>query len=207
MYTRLLTGPMFSGKTRRLVASLERYVIAKKHVAWFEPKCDTRGGSHGNYIAQRMLELKNSEYVHTYKVNKPSEIILLAENLANVLHEKHKTELDAIFIDEYHMLDFKRSFFYDYNKSNLKDIPLTFSGLIVGCDAIVLHTAEEILPFIDSIEKDNAICMDCGKSANYYIYIGNWGMDKRIDTGTNYKCLCHNCYMKETKKPIEHKED
>lgn len=196
MHTKIFTGPMFSGKTRKLVTSLEKYVLAKKHVAWFEPLCDTRGGSHGNYIAQRMEELKNSEYVHSFKVEKPSDIISEALALKDVF------DVAAIYIDEYHMLDFKRSFFYDYNASNLREVPLVFSGLIIGCDAIVLNVAREVLPFMDEIIKENAICMRCGKPANYYTYIGQWSMDKRIDTGKNYECLCHDCYMKLTEKPI-----
>ena len=196
MFTRIFTGPMFSGKTRRLVTALERYVYAKKYVLWVDPKQDTRGGSHGNYIAQRMSELKQFEYVIHVIVSDPSEIIPKALEVLKT----HK--LEAIFIDEYHMLDFKRQFFYDYEASDLKDIPLTFSGLIVGCDAIVLNVAREVLPFMDSIEKENAVCMDCGKPANYYTYIGNWSIDKRVDTGKNYKCLCHDCYMKVTGRPI-----
>lgn len=196
MFVKLFTGPMFSGKTRKLVTDLERYVIAKKHVAWFEPVIDTRGGSHGNYIAQRMIELKESEYVHCFKINTPEEIISVClEKLSGI-------RINAIYIDEYHMLDFKRQFFYDYHDSIIREIPLIFSGLINGCDATVLKVAEEVLPFVDEIKKENAICMDCGKSANYYSYIGKWSPDNQIDNGKNYKCLCHDCFMKLTKKPI-----
>lgn len=196
MHTSIFTGPMFSGKTRKLVMSLERYVIAKKHVLWFEPVCDTRGGSHGNYIKIRMEELKNSDYVHTKQIEKPEEIIQFATEMSR------RFEIAAIYVDEYHMLDFKRQFFYDYQKSVLSEIPLTFAGLIIGCDAIVLNTAKEVLPFMDEIVKEPAVCMVCGNPANYYAYIGNWDMSKRIDTGSNYQCLCHDCYMGITGKPI-----
>lgn len=200
MQTKLFTGPMFSGKTRRFVIELEKYVIAKRHVILLEPVCDTRGGSHGNYIAQRLEELKITEYVHYFKIEHVDDIIKLTGKTLM------KAKIEAIFIDEYHMLDFKRQFFYDYHNSPLKDIPLIFSGLISGADAVVLNAAREIIPFMDKIEKENAICMDCGNTANYYAYIGTWKMNKRIDTGQNYKCLCHDCYMKLTKKPIIYKK-
>lgn len=197
MQTRIFTGPMFSGKTRKLVIALEKLVLAKKHVLWFEPKCDTRGGSHGNYIASRMEELKNSEYVHTFQIESPDDIFKYTSEML-----KRLGSIAEIFIDEYHMLDFKREFFYEYQKKDFNYIPLTFAGLIVGCDAVVLNTAREVIPFMDEIVKENAICMNCGASANYYTYIGSWSMDARIDTGKNYKCLCHDCYMKATGKPI-----
>lgn len=196
MQTKLFTGPMFSGKTRRFVVEVEKYVIAKRHIAWFEPVSDTRGGSHGNYIAQRLEELKLSEYVHFFRIEHPEDIIKLTGKCLT------EAKIEAVFIDEYHMLDFERQFFYDYHDSPLKDIPLIFSGLISGADAVVLNAAREVIPFMDKIEKENAICMECGNSANYYAHVGDWGMDKRVDTGKNYKCLCHDCYMKLTKKPI-----
>lgn len=196
MQTKLFTGPMFSGKTRRFVVELEKYVIAKRHVALFYPAGDTRGGSHGNYVAQRLEELKFSEYVHFFRVDHAEDAIKLTGKCLA------QAKIEAVFIDEYHMLDFERQFFYDYHDSPLKDIPLIFSGLISGADAVVLNAAREVIPFMDKIEKENAICMECGNSANYYAYVGDWGMDKRVDTGKNYKCLCHDCYMKLTKKPI-----
>ena len=187
---------MFSGKTRRFVVELEKYVIAKRHVALFYPAGDTRGGSHGNYVAQRLEELKFSEYVHFFRVDHAEDIIKLTGKCLA------QAKIEAVFVDEYHMLDFERQFFYDYHDSPLKDIPLIFSGLISGADAVILNAAREVIPFMDKIEKENAICMECGNSANYYAYVGDWGMDKRVDTGKNYKCLCHDCYMKLTKKPI-----
>lgn len=193
---------MFAGKTRRLVTELEKYVIAKKHVVWFEPERDTRGGSHGSFISQRMEELKNSSYVHSFSIKKPEELIAKALEI-----QKH-TEIACIFIDEYFMLPFKRQFFYDYWATELRDVELVFAGLTVGWGAKLLDTAIEILPFMDEIDKENAICMQCGKPANYSYYKGGikaWNELKLdpIDTGKNYICLCHDCYMEETKKPID----
>ena len=199
MYTKLLTGPMYAGKTRRLVNELEKYVIAKKNVAWFEPERDTRGGSHGSFIAQRMEELKNSNFVHSFTFTKPEEIIQDVGKLLKYI------KVECIFIDEYFMVPFTRQFFYDYAKSSIKDIPLVFSGLTVGWDAIMIPTALEIIPFMDEILKEDAICMRCGKPANYYYYKGGleaWNKKDPIDTGDSYECLCHDCYIQETGKPI-----
>lgn len=198
MQTKFYTGPMFSGKTRKLVMSLERYVIAKRHVAWFEPVQDTRGGSHGNYIATRMQELKSSEYVHAKAISDPNEIIPYVEGLL-----MQGIDVNAVYVDEYHMLQFQRQFFYDYQKSKANNLKLYFSGLMSGSDANVLNAAKAVLPFMDEIVKENAICMDCGKSANYYRYTkGVWVLENAIDTGNNYECLCHDCYMQKTKAPF-----
>lgn len=198
MYNKLFTGPMFSGKTRRLVIELERYILAKRHVVWFEPQRDTRGGSHGDFIAQRMEELKNSEYVHSFEFTKPEEII---EHVSKLIRH---TKIECIFIDEFFMVPFERQFFYDYQASELKDIPMVFAGLTVGADSNLIKTAIPVIPYMDEIKKFSAICMNCGKTANYTYFDGDWDSSDPIDNGHNYKVLCADCYMKLTKKPLTH---
>lgn len=198
MYNKLFTGPMFSGKTRRLVTELERYVIAKRHVIWFEPLIDSRGESHGSFITKRMEELKNSEYVHSFKIKKPEDVIIESQKL------QEKLRIEGIFIDEFFMIPFERQFFYDYQNSNLKDIPLVFAGLIAGADSNLMPTTLQVLPFMDEIEKFNSICMNCGKDANYSYFVGDWNTADPIDDGTNYKALCSDCYVKLTKQPLNH---
>lgn len=198
MKTKLITGPMKSGKTRQLVLDLEQYVIAKKDVIWFEPEKDTRGGSHGNFLAARMEELKNSSYVHSFKIKKPEEIFTKASEV----FKWHK--IFAIFIDEFFMIPFERDFFYKYQSSELKEIPITFAGLISSWSCELFPAAKNIIPFMDEIQKTDAICMECSKPANYSYFIKNWDSKDSIsiDTGDNYKCLCHDCYMKLTKRPF-----
>lgn len=201
MHCTLITGPMFSGKTTKLIYKLEKYVLAKKHVAWFEPKMDDRGGSHTSTTSKRMSELKDSPYVSNFQIEKPEEIF-----------EKLKTMTfgpQAIFIDEFFMIPFKRQFFYDYNASKYKDVPLIFAGIMYSWSSELFPASIEILPFMDAIEKDVAVCMGCGKPAQYSYYEGGEesfvkdmvGGPNTIDHG-QYMCLCADCYMKKTKKPI-----
>ena len=200
MHNTLLTGPMFAQKSTRLISRLEKYILAKMPVAWFEPKKDTRGGTHNSYTSQKMEELKKSEYVHCFQIENPKEIF---EKIANAGY----INIHCIFIDEYFMIPFTRQFFYDYHKSYLKDIPMVFAGLISGWYSKLFPAAVEILPFMDEIDKENAICMQCGKSANYSYFNGNWEGDQiTIDDNNGlYSCLCHDCYILKTKKPIEAK--
>ncbi len=196
MKTKLITGPMKAGKTRQLVLDLEQYVIAKKNVLWFEPSLDTRGGSHGNFLTQRMEELKNSSFVHSFKIKDPEDI------LKKGLEFFEKLKIEAIFVDEYFMIPFKRDFFYEYEKSKLKEVPIVFAGLISSWAAELFPTAINVIPFMDEIQKTDAICMECGKPANYNYYNADWNENKTIDDGKNYECLCHDCYMRKTGKPI-----
>lgn len=63
--TRLITGPMFSFKTSRLVHSMEKYLLAKKRILFFRPKKDDRGYvSHNNGIENLFNNLKDQIEVH-----------------------------------------------------------------------------------------------------------------------------------------------
>lgn len=197
MHATLITGPMFSGKTTKLVGKLEKFVLAKKHVAWFEPKMDDRGGSHGSYMSQHMDELKKSEFVHSFQIENPEEIFQLLKD--------NWIDPECIFIDEFFMIPFKRQFFFDYNNSKYSKVPLVFAGIMYSWSAELFPASIEILPFMDVIEKDVAICMKCGKPAQYSYYSGKTtdfeGGKSVIDHG-QYSCLCADCYMKKTKKPV-----
>lgn len=198
MHNILLTGPMFAQKSTRLISRLEKYTLANMHVAWFEPKRDTRGGTHNSFTTQKMAELKNSEFVHCFQIEQPKEIF-------SKIADQGFLKLHCIFIDEFFMIPFTRQFFYDYNKSFLKEVPLVFAGLISGWYSKLFPAAIEILPFMDEIDKENAICMHCGKPANYSYFNGDWNNEEIVidDNQGAYSCLCHDCYMKKTKKPIE----
>ena len=198
MKTKLITGPMKSGKTRQLVLELEQFVIAKKDVIWFEPEKDTRGGSHGNFLTQRIEELKNSPYVHSFRIKSPKDIFEKATPIAS------RNKIQSIFIDEFFMLPFERQFFYDYEKSFLSEIPIVFAGLVSAWSAELFPSAINVIPFMDEILKTDAICMECGKPANYSYFTKNWESNDAVtvDTGDNYKCLCHKCYMQKTSHPI-----
>lgn len=186
---------MKGGKTTRLLREMEKFVLAKKHIAWFTPKLDTRGGSHNEFTALSIDKIKQSEYVHCFVIEKPEEIFQKIASAGFV-------EMGCIFIDEYFMIPFTRQFFYDYRKSFLQKVPLVFAGLISSWSAELFPAAIEILPFMDEIQKEDAICMECGALANYSYFNGDWKEGEVCIDNGQYSCLCHSCYMKKTKKPI-----
>jgi len=186
MHVTLITGPMFSGKTVKLVGKIEKYVIAKKHILWIEPRMDDRGGSHMNLMTLRMTELKNSEYVHCHQVERPEEIFeILADS---------KEMPECIFIDEYFMLPFDKDFFFDYMSSQYREIPLVLAGLIATSNSDLFASSAIVLPFVDEIIKDVAICMECGKPAQYS-YCAKQESEISVDHG-QYICLCSDCYTR-----------
>lgn len=191
----LLTGGMFSGKTRRLVDELEKRILAHKSVLYVHPFKDTRENkSHQSFVSKHLDELISDKLVDIIEVNDISEVTkFLSETDINY---------SSIFIDEYFMIKFQN--IEDFlNKANELEIPdIYLAGLISDANCKLFKEAENVLPYADEIVKANAVCMECGAPANYSHFIGNHfkSDDINVDNGSSYRCLCWKCYAKATNR-------
>lgn len=174
---------MFSFKTSRLVHSMEKYLLAKKRILFFRPKKDDRGYvSHNNGIENLFNNLKDQIEVHE---------VSSYEDMYSHLGPTY----DVIFVDEYFMI----KDCYKLAEDMGDKVDMVFAGLISDSNNILFPEAINLLPFIEYIEKENAICMDCGKPASFSAYFGSPDRGE-IEVGDNlYKCLCYSCYKKANK--------
>lgn len=181
--TKLLTGPMFSFKTSRLVHTMEKYLLAKKNILFFRPKKDDRGYvSHNNGIENLFNNLKD-------------QITVCEVSSYTEMTEHLNVNFDVIFVDEYFMI--KDCYLLAEDLGDTVDI--IFAGLISDSNNILFPEAINLLPFIEYIDKENAICMNCGKPASFSAYFGSPNRGE-IEVGDNlYKCLCLSCYKKADK--------
>ncbi|MBR6610718.1 MAG: hypothetical protein IKK93_00530 [Campylobacter sp.] len=190
----LLTGGMFSGKTRRLVDEMEKRVLAKQNVLYVHPIKDTRENkSHQSFVSKHLDELISNKLVDIIEVNDIAEVTQYIGNTDK--------GYSSIFIDEYFMIKFGdriETFLNIVNKHEIPDVYL--AGLISDANCKLFKEAENVLPYMDDIIKANAVCMECGAPANYSHFIGNHFKNDEInvDNGSSYRCLCWKCYAKAT---------
>ena len=190
----LLTGGMFSGKTRRLVDEMEKRVLAKQNVLYVHPIKDTRENkSHQSFVSKHLDELISNKLVDIIEVNDIAEVTQYIGNTDK--------EYSSIFIDEYFMIKFGdkiETFLNTVSKHEIPDVYL--AGLISDANCKLFKEAENVLPYMDDIIKANAVCMECGAPANYSHFIGNHFKNDEInvDNGSSYRCLCWKCYAKAT---------
>ena len=163
---------------------MEKYLLARKQVLFFRPKRDDRGYvSHNTGIENLFNNLKDQ--IKTYEVSNADEMLEIT----------NKVSYDVIFVDEYFMI--KDCYKLAEEKGDIKDI--IFAGLISDSNNILFPEAINLLPFIEYIEKENAICMNCGAPASFSAYFGSPDRGD-IEVGDNlYKCLCYSCYKKANK--------
>ena len=145
----LYTGPMFSSKTTKLLARIDRSKYQKKSVISFKPKVDNR------YTVESQIVTHND--LHTKCVN-----VSTGEEILQVVAANQP--VDLIAIDELFMIPggglacielFKKG--YDVYVSSIE---LDFMGS-------PFEEVREIMPYCTQIIKCKAVCNICQNDARY----------------------------------------
>ncbi len=159
-YLKVITGPMFSGKSEELIRLMRRHTYARKRIIAIKPKTDTRQNG-----------------IRSRQINEAGESITFAEFPA--LEVSDRAELSAIVtehipdvlaIDECH---FFGPWITEYIHSLLVDPKNNLIIYIVGLDqeshCKTFGPMGDLMALADEVVKMKAICFNCGQEANVTI--------------------------------------
>ncbi len=143
----VITGSMFSGKSEELIRRLRRAEYAGQKIVVFSPSIDNRYGNEGIYSHE-----KNS--FSAYMVNS-------IEEMEEIMSENNDAQI--IGIDEVQFLgnevtEFCKKY-VEYGKR------VIVAGLDMSFRAEPYHPLPELMSIADRVDKFNAICTVCGKTA------------------------------------------
>lgn len=170
----VICGSMFSGKTEELLRRLKRAKIAKQEIEIFKPAIDTRYSE-----AEVISHDKNS--IHSTVVEHSSNILLLASNI------------EVVGIDEAQFFD--EGLVDICQKLADQGIRVIVAGLDMDFKRNPFGPMPDLCAIADDVKKVHAICVECGRLANYsYRMVSN---DKQVMLGElqEYKPLCRSCYL------------
>lgn len=145
----LYTGPMFSSKTTKLLARLDRSKYQKKISISFKPNVDDR------YSVENQIVTHNDNHIQSCGVNSGQDILEVVAN-----HQP----VDMVAVDELFMIPgggeacielFKKG--YDVYVSS---IDLDYLGN-------PFNEIKEIMPYCTQIIKCKAVCSVCQEDAHY----------------------------------------
>ena len=149
----IFTGPMFGGKTTRLLSAIERYRLKQRKVFTFKPLRDTR-----------------------YEIN--SVPIVAAEEM--YLHlEKRQASSGVIALDEAFMVEGAADVLIDLYKTGFT---ILISSLQLSSDLKPFEEVSKMLPWATRIEVCPAVCTVCGDDA-YYTYKKDGNFTGEIEVG------------------------
>jgi thymidine kinase len=171
----VISGSMFSGKTEELIRRLKRAKIARQKVEIFKPRIEVR------YSVEEVVS-HDDNAIHSTPVDSSSNILLLAN------------EVEVVGIDE-------AQFFDDglvgvCNQLANAGIRVIVAGLDMDYRGVPFGPMPKLLAIAEYVTKVHAICVRCGKLANYTHRLSE--DDKLIVLGETdiYEPLCRACYYK-----------
>lgn len=180
-YLNLIIGPMFSGKSTRLIQYIRRYKTLDKKMIIIKPNIDTRYTledelcTHDNQ-KQKCVSLESNNLKIIFEDNNYSEaeIIIIEEGqffteLYNIVKKMLDTDKKRVYIAALNG---------DYNRELFGDI----HQLISQCD---------------NIEFMQALCLDCkdGTPGCFTKRLSNNNSQILVAGNTEYKAVCRKHYF------------
>lgn len=145
---KIFTGPMFGGKTTRMLAALERFQYQNRTTMLFKPKIDVR------YSEEKVVTHKGQEHT-SILVQDGSEILLSGR------------QADVIAVDELFMIPNSSEALLQLFKEG-KTILVSTLQLSSQPDAYTpFDEVRELMPWATSIEVCPAVCHKCHRDAFY----------------------------------------
>ena len=176
---KLYVGPMFSGKSTKLLQQVERYKYAKKEVICFKPAMDNR------YTKEGMIVTHSGMQVPCVLVNTGKDVVDYFSN---------KSLPNAIAVDEAFMIDNVSDaclhFFYNSR------IDVIVSTLDMSSSLTQFEEVSRLMSHATHVKKCKAVCTVCGQDASYTMRKEEFNDTSLIHVGGDdiyeARCLKHH---------------
>lgn len=172
----VICGSMFSGKTEELLRRLRRAKIARQKVEIFKPAIDTR------YSDEEVVSHDKNTILST-PVENSRNILLLS------------SEVEVVGIDE--------AQFFDIGLADVcqqladQGIRVIVAGLDMDFKRVPFGPMPALCAIADDVTKVHAICVQCGRLANYSHRIVAGEKQVMLGEMDEYQPLCRVCYRKQ----------
>lgn len=171
---KVICGPMFSGKTKRLIAAVEEEKSKGKTVFVFKPKLDNR-------YAEEAVVSHDKDTVHAFNVQRPVEIL---DTYLNA---------DVVAIDEAQFFDESIVEIARKIANNGKSVIL--AGLDLDYKAEFFGSMPMLLAIADEVVKLNSVCTFCSGRARFSHRISKDDGVVVLGEKDKYVPLCRSCYI------------
>lgn len=171
---KIFTGPMFGGKTTKLLAALERYKYQNKKVKLFKPKIDNR------YSSKTVVTHSGQTHDCT-----------LVHNGLDIL--EYAGDADVIAVDEVFMIEYAAKALLKLFASGKT---ILVSSLQLSSEPKPLPEIRDLLPYATQIEICPAVCCECGADAFYTRRKSESQRQIEVGGSEEYEPLCYEHYNK-----------
>ena len=169
----IFTGPMFGGKTTRLLAALDRYRHQKKEVVLLKPKSEDR------YSDESVITHNGTSW-QCKRISNGDEIITQSEGVG------------IVAVDEVFMIPESATALIQLF---LRGKTILVSSLQLSYEPAPLPEISKLLPYATRIEICPAVCTECENDA-FYTRRKKSNSNRQIEVGgeKEYEPLCYGHY-------------
>jgi thymidine kinase len=169
-------GPMFGGKTSKLLVALERFKYQHKRIAVFKPNMDDR------YSIEDVVSHSG------WKV--PALTVKVGADILELLAESDENP-HVIAVDEAFMIPgIAEVLTWLYRNG----FTIVVSTLDLSATGKPFHEVEKMLPWATHVEKCSAVCTVCGSDALYTHKKQLGGDEIEVGGGELYEPRCVKCH-------------
>ncbi len=177
----IIVGSMFSGKSEELIRRLTRAKIARQKVQVFKPAIDTRY-SIAEIVSHSDLRHESDQ------ATRAREIL-----------EQVEPETEVVGIDEGQFFD--AEIVGVVNELAARGKRVIVAGLDMDFTGRPFEPMPQLLAVAEFITKTHAICVKCGRTANYSQR--TFESTERVEVGASdkYEARCRRCFKPHADTP------
>lgn len=185
-WVEVIAGSMFSGKSEELIRRLRRAKIARQKVQVFKPELDSR-------FAENQI-VSHSEMRHESANSRSAAEIML----------KVDVDTEVVGIDEGQFFD--NELVNVANTLARRGVRVIIAGLDQDYTGKPWEPMPQLLAIAEYITKTHAICMKCGRPANYSQR--TFESEERVAVGASdkYEARCRMCFVPHADAPTVHSD-
>jgi len=177
----LFVGPMFGGKTTKLLSAIDRYTYQGRNILAFKPNVDER------YSKEEIVTHWGGK-LSAKRIGDGKELL---RYLREATAWQEEDETFVIAVDEAFMIDGVGEVLVSLFKEGHT---ILASSLQLSSDFTPYKEMQEMMPYATKIEVCPAVCSTCGLDAHYTKKIGGRS-DHQIEVGGSEmyqpKCFLH----------------
>jgi len=173
----VFAGPMFGGKSSRLIAALDRYQYQERKIVAFKPKMDVRYSSID-------IKTHSGAGIPAYPVSSGQEILEYMGSLTD--------DIDVVAVDEVFMIEgAARALIHLFRMG----YTVIVASLEMSAACNPFNEVVTLMPWATKIEKCPAVCAQCHQDA-YFTHrkVDNPHDEIQVGGSDLYEPRCWSCH-------------
>jgi thymidine kinase len=175
----VIAGPMFSGKTGKLVAMVDVFTRMGHTVLTVKPKLDVRYGG------------KKEIHSHDHRVTKA--LVVDGEDIDIIIEKIIATKADKVIFDEVQFFDREKIKKVIVHLKKM-GIHVIAAGLLYDYQRQPFGVTPELMGLADERLELFSVCQKCGSLARHSERVGGGKGQVVVGAAESYIAVCENCH-------------